>query len=211
MVPAFQIIIAILLLAALAAWLAQFLRTPQGRQAIVRITSRLRRAAGNPLLTPIAHHDWESEAVFNPAAIELGGRIHLLYRAIGADGISRLGYASSADGLTFDERLPYPVFQVVSPRELERKRLGKKRRYDPVLYPSGGSWGGCEDPRLVSIEEHVYLTFNAFDGWDYIRVASVSLPAAEFARKWWAWSRPLLLSPKGQVHKNWVLFPEKIN
>ena len=59
----------------------------------------------NPILLPIEKHAWESREVFNPAAIYLDGRVHLLYRAIGNDNISRIGYASSLDGYTIKERL----------------------------------------------------------------------------------------------------------
>jgi predicted GH43/DUF377 family glycosyl hydrolase len=34
-----------------------------------------------------------------------------------------------------------------------------------MLYPSGGSWGGCEDPRMVVIDGWVYVTFNMFHNW----------------------------------------------
>src|SRR3989344_6217939 len=68
------------------------------------------RLKENPILKPIPEHWWESEAVFNPAALVYNGRVHLFYRALGRDGISRIGYASSKDGVHFDERLPYPVY-----------------------------------------------------------------------------------------------------
>jgi predicted GH43/DUF377 family glycosyl hydrolase len=63
---------------------------------------------------------------------------------------------------------------------------------------------------MTLIEDRVYLTFNAFDGWDYIRVGAVHIDLQDFERKFWKWSMPLMLSPHGEVHKNWVLFPEKI-
>ena len=49
--------------------------------------------------------------VFNAAATYAGNHVHILYRAIGDDGVSRLGYASSTDGYQIDERLPSPVFE----------------------------------------------------------------------------------------------------
>ena len=143
----------------------------------------------------------------NPAAAIIGGRTHLVYRAIGVDGVSRLGYASSPNGITFDKRLPYPVYVAQEPRNLP----GHAKRYSPVLYPSGGSWGGCEDPRMVVIEGRVYITFNMFDGWDYIRVASISIAEEDFlSGQFWKWDGPHILSEPKQIHKNWVLFPEKI-
>lgn len=164
------------------------------------------RSAHNPILSP-GRNPWTAEAVLNPTAAIIGGRTHLLYRAIGADGVSRLGYASSPDGITFDKRLPYPVYVAQKPRNLP----GHVRRYSPVLYPSGGSWGGCEDPRMVDIEGRIYVTFNMFDGWDYIRVAAISIAEKDFlSGQFWKWDGPHLISRPGELQKNWVLFPEKI-
>ena len=161
----------------------------------------------NPVLRP-GTHPWTAEAVLNPAAIDLDGRIHLLYRAIGMDGVSRIGYASSEDGIIFDEQLPYPAFIGRSPRRLAMHQ----RRYSPTLYPSGGSWGGCEDPRMVLIDGRIYVTFNMFDGWDFVRVAVIDIAKEDFlAHRFDRWDGPHIISKPGQVHKNWVLFPEKIN
>ena len=166
----------------------------------------LQKSSHNPILKP-GTNPWTAEAVLNPAAVSLGGRTHLVYRAIGADGVSRLGYASSPDGIVFDKRFPYPVFVAQKPRNLP----GHARRYSPVLYPSGGSWGGCEDPRMVCIEGRVYVTFNMFDGWDYIRVAAISIREEDFVTgQFWEWDGPHILSKPQEIHKNWVLFPEKI-
>lgn len=53
---------------------------------------------------------WESWQTFNPAAIEIDGTVYLFYRAIGEDGMSRVGLAISEDGFTIKERLPEPIF-----------------------------------------------------------------------------------------------------
>lgn len=165
----------------------------------------LGRAVCNPILSPGAE-PWNAEAVLNPAALVLGGRTHLIYRAIGADGVSRLGYASSADGIVFDERLPYPVYAARHPDG----RPGSPRRYSPVLYPSGGSWGGCEDPRMIALEGHIYVTFNMFEDWK-LRVAFISMSEADFlAKRFDRWDGPFIFS-HGDRQKNWTLFPEKIN
>lgn len=166
----------------------------------------LDKSSHNPILTP-GTSPWTAEAVLNPAALALDGRTHLIYRAIGVDGVSRLGYASSADGIVFDKRLPYPVFVSKNPRHLARHL----RTYSPVIYPSGGSWGGCEDPRMVYIDGRVFITFNMFDGWDFIRVAVISIAHDDFiAGRFWKWDGPHILSKPGERQKNWVLFPEKI-
>ncbi|MBI3572454.1 hypothetical protein HY091_02915 [Candidatus Kaiserbacteria bacterium] len=177
-----------------------------GIGAWARRDAMLVRISCNPVLSP-GSHPWNAQSVLNPAAVALGGRTHLVYRAIGMDGVSRLGYASSGNGLIFDDQLPYAIYASTNPRNLPRHG---ERRYNPILYPSGGSWGGCEDPRMVAINGRVYLTFNSFDGWDFIRVAMISLSQEDFLAKRWRWSAPKLLSPAGEVHKNWVIFPEKI-
>ncbi|MFZ2500546.1 MAG: hypothetical protein WAW90_00990 [Minisyncoccia bacterium] len=167
----------------------------------------LNKSYNNPILRP-GTNPWTAEAVLNPAAIVLNGRTHLIYRAIGMDGVSRLGYASSPDGIIFDKRSTHPAFVARNPRHLSTHL----RRYSPTMYPSGGSWGGCEDPRMVLIDGRIYVTFNMFDGWDYIRVAAISIAEDDFiAERFGAWSGPYILSMPGQVQKNWVLFPEKIN
>jgi predicted GH43/DUF377 family glycosyl hydrolase len=94
---------------------------------------------------------WEEKDVFNPAAVVREGKVHLLYRAEDAvgrfAGTSRIGLATSADGVGFE------------------------RRGEPVLFPDDDfmmpyEWeGGCEDPRVVEREDGTYvLTYTAFDG-----------------------------------------------
>jgi predicted GH43/DUF377 family glycosyl hydrolase len=164
---------------------------------------RLKRSPRNPIITPAQNNDWESWQTFNPAAIEEGGVVHLLYRALGSDGISRLGYAASPDGVAISQRLPDPVFTAPA-----RRGDRDARR---IVYSSGGGWGGCEDPRLVRIGRRVYMTFVAFDGWGSVQMALTSIDLNDFLDKRWKWKAPALMSAPGEVHKNWVLFPEKIN
>lgn len=178
--------------------------------SVPKLTKKLLiRHKNNPIMSPNPHNDWEKEAVFNPATIQDDeGYVHLIYRAIGSDGVSRLGYSSSKDGLNFPERHSYPIFGLLNPRIDKKQDI---KRYDPTMYPSGGSWGGCEDPRAVRINGKIYISFNTFDGWDYIRIGVVCIDEKDFFDKKWKWSKPLLISPRNQVHKNWVIFPEKIN
>jgi beta-1,2-mannosidase len=94
---------------------------------------------------------WEAKDVFNPAAIVRSGLVHLIFRAqdtVGRPaGTSRLGLATSRDGIHFE------------------------RRPTPVLYPDNDAmrryeWeGGCEDPRVVETEGGKYLlTYTTYDG-----------------------------------------------
>jgi predicted GH43/DUF377 family glycosyl hydrolase len=170
------------------------------------------RASENPLLEPRGQHWWESEAVFNPAAFVHDGRVHVLYRAMGGDGVSRIGYASSADGVHFDERLPFPVYDR-GPGFDPKKSRGYWRplSYNTDLYASGGGWGGCEDPRAVCIDDHLYMTFGIFECWQSMRLAVTALPLEKLKERLWHWAPHVVMSPKDETHKNWVLFPEKIN
>ena len=174
---------------------------------------KLSRFPHNPIIRP-GPYSWESQAVFNPAVISSGGRIHLFYRALGGDGVSRIGYASSKDGIYFDERLVYPVYFLQNSEEMKKHwpyTSPARPVYDTALYASGGGWGGCEDPRTVLIDGNVYMTFNVFNGWDSMRVAVISIKEEDLLKKKWLWKNFSYLSREGDRQKNWVLFPEKIN
>lgn len=179
---------------------------------------KLKKSLSNPIMKP-RMYSWESQAVFNPAAVVLGGKTHLFYRALGDDGISRIGYACSSDGINFDDRLFYPVYFLSEAEETKNHwpyTSPARPIYDRGLYSSGGGWGGCEDPRAVVIDGNVYITMNIFDGtngwkWDSMRVAVISIKEENLLNKKWIWQNFSYLSHLGDRQKNWVLFPEKIN
>jgi hypothetical protein len=82
----------------------------------------IKRHHANPILKPIHHNDWEGAGAFNPAVlIDDKGHVHMVYRALGNDGMSKIGYAKSKDGINFDERLPYPVYVMENPRNIENQ------------------------------------------------------------------------------------------
>jgi len=174
---------------------------------------KLERSSKNPIISPTMY-SWESQAAFNPAAIISGGRVHLFYRALGDDGVSRIGYASSKDGINFDTRLSYPVYIAQNFEEAQKHwpfTSPARLTYNPSLYSSGGGWGGCEDPRAVIIDGQVYMTFNMFNGWNSMRVAVTSIKEENLLNGKWIWNNFSYLSRPGDRQKNWVLFPEKIN
>ena len=185
----------------------KLIRTHAIRERIVEFARSLGllREHGNPILVPRGQ-GWEAGGVMNPAAIEAGGRVHLFYRAVGNDGVSRIGYASSKNGASFDERLPYPVFALAGGDDATRRFAEHSG-----LSKSGGSFAGVEDPRAVVIGDRMYMTFSVFGGWDALRIGVSSIAISDLLAKRWKWTAPTYLSPVGQVHKNWVLFPEKIN
>lgn len=159
------------------------------------------KAEENPIISPKKENGWEAWQTFNPGVILLKDKVHFLYRAIGEDGLSRLGYAASEDGFYMSERFPHPVYE----------HQVRERSFNVFSYFSGGSWGGAEDPRIVRVnKEHIlYMTYTACDGG--LGVALTSIEANDLLNKRWKWKSPVLISPPGEVHKNWVIFPEKIN
>ncbi len=128
---------------------------------------------------------WEAAHTFNPAAVVKDGKIYVLYRAEddlghGIGGYtSRLGLAVSEDGINF------------------------KKMPEPVLYPAeddqkGNEWeGGCEDPRVVEMEDGTYSLF--YTEW-------MRLPGKRKARLGLATSKDLIhwtkLGPvvAGKIH-----------
>ncbi len=174
---------------------------------------KLERSTKNPILIPRSY-SWESQAVFNPAVVVSNNVFHLFYRALGDDGISRIGYASSRDGINFYNRLSYPVYFLNETEEIKAHwpyTSPARASYDRDLYQSGGGWGGCEDPRGVLIEGEVYLTLNIFNGWSNLGVAFTSIKEDDLLKKKWNWKVLKYLSHPGDRQKNWMLFPEKIN
>lgn len=161
----------------------------------------LTKPSENPIILPIEENVWESWQTFNPGVILLKDRVHFMYRAIGEDGISRLGYASSSDGFKVDERLSYSVYE---------HRI-QNPSFNIFSYFSGGSFGGAEDPRIVRVNEEdtLYMTYTACDNG--LGVAITSIKVNDFLNKEWKWKLPKLISAPGEIHKNWVIFPEKIN
>ena len=160
----------------------------------------LHKAENNPIIAPNEKNEWEAWQTFNPATIFLEDKIHFIYRAIGFDGISRFGYAASQDGFKISERLNYPIYQ----------HYLAGANFEIKFFSSGGSLGGCEDPRIVRVdkEDRIYMVYTALS--NDIRVALTSIKIKDFLNKSWHWTEPRLISPPGQTHKNWVIFPEKI-
>jgi predicted GH43/DUF377 family glycosyl hydrolase len=155
---------------------------------------KFKRYLSNPIISPKAENKWEAKATFNPAAIHLGGKIHILYRTLSDDNTSYIGYASSLDGFNIDERLENPIY---SPREdFEMKKI-----------PNGNS--GCEDPRITKIGKMIYMCYTAYDSINPPKVAVSSISEKDFLNHDWNWSKPFLITPDGMDDKDTCIFPEK--
>ncbi|MFC1599492.1 hypothetical protein ACFL3T_00505 [Patescibacteria group bacterium] len=154
------------------------------------------RGENNPIITPNKDNPWESKATFNPAAIYLNDKVHLVYRAMSEDNTSVMGYATSSDGLNIDYRSKNPIY---TPQEaFEQKKV------------SGGN-SGCEDPRLTQIGNIIYMVYTAYDGVNLPRVALTSISVKDFIDQKWNWAKPVLITPPDLDDKDACLFPEKIN
>ncbi len=100
---------------------------------------------------------WEALHTFNPAAVVVGDKMMVLYRAEDESGqaiigghTSRLGLASSTDGIHFT-KLPAPVFFPANDDQASRE------------WP-----GGVEDPRIVQTEDGTFvLTYTQWNQKSY--------------------------------------------
>ena len=150
---------------------------------------KLQRLSDEPILTPNPTHPWEAAAVFNTAAVEHNGLIHLVYRATditsnGQQGeyINSLGYAVSEDGIHF-ERLEEPVLKNDVAQELR----------------------GPEDPRIVEIDKVFYMLYTGYGGrfdGDYRISLATSTDLIHWERKGIMLDEP---------NKDAAFLPEKIN
>lgn len=157
---------------------------------------RFKRYYKNPIIVPNHLHAWESQAVFNPAAIDLGGRVHILYRAFSKNSTSTVGYAESQNGLDITHQSALPVYV---PRE------------DFEIKKTGGN-SGCEDPRVVKIGKQIFMFYTAYNGVQLPDVAVSSIREEDFLARNWRWSKPILITPSTDNldDKDTCLLPERI-
>lgn len=142
---------------------------------------------GNPILRP-RDNGWEAKAVCQPAAIVKDSTVYLFYRAVdtsGAglwNGASRIGWATSKDGIHFT------------------------RASRPAIVPTYDyeTPGGCADPRLIEIEGVYYMTYAAFDG-------HTSRLALASSRDLQHWIKHGLILPEAGWTSAGAIVPQRIN
>ena len=150
------------------------------------VTVHAERLAQQPLLKPGL--PWASTGVFNPAAISVGPKTILLFRATDGHKVSSVGYAESADGMHF----------TVSPQ--------------PVLSPEADyeRGGGVEDPRVVKIGGTHYLTYTGYN----LHEAQLCL-ATSTDLKHWQRQGVIMPANRGSWNTEWTksgaIVPRKIN
>ena len=144
------------------------------------------RLLQRPVLAPRGN-GFESAGVFNPAVVKEGSQFVMLYRAQDKNGTSRLGYATSRDGVLFSPRSE-PVF--VPETDYEKD-------------------GGVEDPRLVKLGDLYYLTYTGYNKQDAQLCLATSRDLIHWQRK-----GVLLPAYKGKWNVGWTksgaIVPEKI-
>lgn len=104
---------------------------------------------------------FENDSVLNPAIMQEGNSIHMLYRAVRNGNYSTVGYCK------FDGPL-----QLV------------QRNDTPLLIPySDDASKGIEDPRIVKIEGVYYITYTAYNGINALGALVTSTDLINFERK----------------------------
>ncbi|HEX7360698.1 MAG TPA: glycoside hydrolase family 130 protein [Bryobacteraceae bacterium] len=150
----------------------------------VRISAQ--RISNWPLLGPGS--GWKDLATFNPAAIRVGNKTVLLFRAQDRHHVSRIGYAESTDGIHFKVR-PQPV---LSPQ---------------ASYEKGG---GVEDPRIVRIDGTYYLTYTGYNLHDAQLCLATSKDLIHWKRR-----GVILPAYQGTWNIQWTksgaILPQKVN
>jgi len=142
----------------------------------------------NPILLPNKNAWWESKAVFNPAILFDGSKVHMLYRAIGEykQYVSRFGYACSTDGFSFERK--------------NEIAFGPKEDYEKY---------GIEDPRLVLIHNQLYFSYVVLS--DYVVKGPIDSTALASTNDFHNYTRLGIITNEGSDNKDGVLLPEKIN
>ncbi len=151
----------------------------------------MKRFAHNPILEPIKRNYWESRSVFNAAAVYSGGLVHIVYRAMGDDNVSRLGLATSSDGYTIKERFDTPIFTPVQHAE----------------------HSGCEDPRLTQIGDQLIMAYTAYRNHDFPVIYQISLTSInlqDFVNRNWNWKERILPFPNVR-NKDAFILPGKVD
>lgn len=143
---------------------------------------------GNPILQP--RQGFSSKGLYNPSVWREGNLFYLFFRGENEDGVTgRIGLATSEDGFHF---VCYE---------------------EPVIVPSEEyDQGGCEDPRVVKLEDTYYLLY--VGNSRRYHVSNICIARSKDLTRWEKMGR--VLSPKpggwasGQL-KAGVILPERLN
>lgn len=107
------------------------------------------------------NNSFENLGVFNPAVMQEGNTVHLLYRAVRNGNFSTIGYSKLEGPLRVVERSKEPIFFPKTPEEFQ----------------------GVEDPRITKIEDIYYLSYAAYDGINVFGAYATSKDFKSFERQ----------------------------
>ena len=170
----------------------------------------LKRHQANPILKPLPDSSWESLMVYNCAAVEIEGKIYIIYRGqVEKNSVSLFGLAITSDGFTIEERLPEPIYRNQPGRDWEDL--------------------GYEDPRATVIGDRLYLCYTSYGYMPnlyerkqkesdplvparkhQVQIGMTSISLKDFLARNWNWA-PNHLPVFRVDEKNCCLFPEKID
>lgn len=124
-----------------------------------------------------SEHEFENQAVLNPACIEKDGITHMFYRAVRRpDMVSAIGYCQLKD------------CQVVA------------RSDKPILFPEHDyEKMGVEDPRIIFLDGVYYLFYTAYDGKNALFAYATSTDLVHFLKHG-------IISPRISYHEAALLF-----
>jgi predicted GH43/DUF377 family glycosyl hydrolase len=170
----------------------------------------LKRYKGNPTLKPIPGSAWEGLMVYNAAAADINGKVHIIYRGQSVQyEVSKFGLAVSSDGFNIDERLPGPILE-----------------NDPSIPAESLAY---EDPRITVLGDRLHLTYTSYGTYPdmftreekkgeppkplefkipQLGMSSISLK--DLLARNWNWEKTYLPLP-WVGNKNCCIFPEKID
>lgn len=168
-----------------------------------------KRYEGNPILKPIPGSDWEALMVYNAAAVEIDGKVNIIYRGQSVQyQVSKFGLAVTKDGFNIDERLPQPIYE--NDPSIDEEALG------------------YEDPRATVIGDRLHLCYTSYGiipnmfgrklkpddppeprTYKRVQIGMTSISLDDFRARRWNWEKNHL--PFYRVdNKNCFLFPEKV-
>ncbi|TAI48504.1 glycoside hydrolase family 130 protein [Flagellimonas allohymeniacidonis] len=125
---------------------------------------------------------WEERNVLNPTAVVKNDQVYLLYRAQDSSGTSRIGMATSTDGLHF-QKMPFPIFYPDndSMKIYEwnyKKSLPQQPNSEDCYFCY---FDGVEDPRIIQSETGDYImTYTSYDG----KTARLSIATSKDLFSW---------------------------
>lgn len=81
------------------------------------------RHPGNPVLQPGAPGAWDGNEIFQSSVMVTGGLYRMWYTGVDVSGTNRIGYATSADGVTWNRHPGNPVLDLGPPGSFDDQEV----------------------------------------------------------------------------------------